>query len=106
MKTEMRHDESWTITVLPGEGETWPLTRPYITATRDFRPDKLTISLTRRIEDAGQLSQHITLTGHILRKDGTPGARRVSHSQYGTLPAWLADLVARARAGHGLDGKP
>jgi len=102
VRSELRHDESWTISITPGEGETWPVARPYVTATTDFRPDKLVISLSRRSD--GEMSQHVTLSGRPLRKDGTPGARRVSHPQYGTLPAWLADLVAKARAEHGLDG--
>jgi hypothetical protein len=102
MKTEMRHDESWTITVEPDEDETWPLARPY-THARDYRPTRITISLARRGD--GSITQHISLSGHSLRKDGSAGVRRVSHGVFSPLPAWLADLVAKARAEHGMDSK-
>jgi len=103
MKTEMRHDESWTISITPDEGETWPMAKPYVTAKSDIRPDRIVISLTRR-QDGG-LTQHISLAGHNVRKDGTAGARRTSHGVWGTPPEWMREIVAKARAEHGMDSK-
>ncbi len=102
MQSELRHNESWTISILPGEDETWPLTRPYVTATRDFLPDKVVIILIRRAD--GELGQHVGMSGRNLRMDGTPGTRRASYPALGTLPDWLREVVAKARAEHGLDG--
>jgi hypothetical protein len=101
-RTELRHSENWYLTIdHDPASEPWPAMRPYESATYEFRPDRISLSITR---DSNRLHPDISasISGLRLRKDGSTGSLRVSHSAYRNPPAWAVIEIEAARSKHNL----
>jgi hypothetical protein len=102
------HTEVWNATIVPDEGETWPVTERFSASTSRVplcQPTHLHV-----LYRDGEEQVSATLTGMNVRDDGTPGGMAVS-VQVGARHGWARDLirqfcpelVARARARYDLN---
>jgi len=96
VRTEVRHRESWTLTIQPGEGDTWPpITKNYTTKTI-YRPDRITVAFSK-----GEGRYEVSLSGPRVRKDDSLG-ERVSERCYGTAPEWAQEIIEHELTKHRL----
>lgn len=102
MKTDLRHFEEWHLTITPEEGETWDRIRPYEISRYMMQPDRL--SLVMRRGDGTMLDPSVNVSGLRVKQSGELGSLRVHRTYYGRTdtPAWVAELVAKARSKHNL----
>lgn len=93
--TACEHREEWHLVIIPDPGEDWPVLRTY--GGTEYRPDRLEVTLTRQDHQ----HQPVRASGHRIKRDG--GASKVAVSRtlwQDQTPAWITELVAKARAAH------
>lgn len=98
--TRKEHAESWTVTVVPGDGdEPWPL----VTAPdgMQLEPDLILVWFQTGNEPV------VKGSGRRVRRDSTVGSLRVNApwSVLDDLPDWARKLADAAVAEHGLAGQ-
>lgn len=90
------HHESWFLVIDKEEGDDWPDLPPYAGASYEIRPDRISARITRGIPEP-----HVTLSGLRVRKDGTAGSLRTSHTVWANDDlSWVAEVIQAARSRH------
>jgi len=96
------HAESWTITIRPGDGDTWP-DRPVEHSSvvgKKYRPELITARLDREAKRPG-----VSLRGRVVKRDGTPGQVPADERFYyrdSQVPPWVLAEIRAAREANGL----